>query len=296
MLKHHNETPIAPTRTVVLGAGGFIGRVLVKRLTDAGAKVLSLTRQELDLEHPTAADQLTELLTDNDTLVFISAKAPVRDVSMLSANIHMAESVVKGVLRQSITHMVYVSSDAVYSDSQTRLTEQSPAEPSSLHGVMHLTRELALTQSLNTPIGILRPTLIYGIDDPHNGYGPNRFRRLATEGKDLSLFGEGEERRDHVLVDDVAELLQRMIFHRSEGVMNAATGEVTSFLDIAEYIVALFETPVTIKRIPRNGPMPHNGFRAFDPTATTAIFPDFCYTPLQEGLAKIHQQMNNNKR
>ena len=30
------------------------------------------------------------------------------------------------------------------------------------------------------PVGILRPTLVYGANDPHNGYGPNRFRRLAA--------------------------------------------------------------------------------------------------------------------
>jgi nucleoside-diphosphate-sugar epimerase len=40
--------------------------------------------------------------------------------------------------------------------------------------------------------------------DPHNGYGPNRFRRLAAAGQEIVLFGGGEERRDHVLVDDVA--------------------------------------------------------------------------------------------
>ena len=47
-------------------------------------------------------------------------------------------------------------------------------------------------------LAILRPTLIYGAGDPHNGYGPNRFRRLAATGKPIILFGEGEERRDHV--------------------------------------------------------------------------------------------------
>jgi nucleoside-diphosphate-sugar epimerase len=37
--------------------------------------------------------------------------------------------------------------------------------------------------------------------DPHNGYGPNRFRRLAAGGEEIVLFGEGEERRDHVQVE-----------------------------------------------------------------------------------------------
>ena len=38
----------------------------------------------------------------------------------------------------------------------------------------------------------LRPTLIYGTDDPHNSYGPNN-NRLATKNEDIILYGEGEE-------------------------------------------------------------------------------------------------------
>ena len=291
MLKHHNDIPLVPKRTVVLGAAGFIGRTLVNRLSTDGVNLVSLAKQDLDLETPAAANQLTELLHKDDTLVFISAKAPVRDLSMLTANLNMAETVVEAVSRQTIDHVIYVSSDAVYHDSTEPLTEDSPTAPGSLHGVMHLARELALTQSLAVPIGILRPTLIYGVNDPHNGYGPNRFRRLAAQGQPITLFGEGEENRDHILVDDVAELLHRMVFHRSEGVLNAATGHVTSFRTIAETIVDLVDTPVDITGSPRTGPMPHDGFRAFDPTSTSSAFPDFCYTPLKEGLAQVNRQV-----
>ena len=95
---------------------------------------------------------------------------------------------------------------AVYGDEPLPLSEASAAAPGSLHGAMHLARELAFKAELKAPLAVLRPTLIYGAADPHNGYGPNRFRRLANEGTDIVLFGEGEERRDHVAVDDVAEL------------------------------------------------------------------------------------------
>ena len=65
---------------------------------------------------------------------------------------------------------------------------------------MHLVREVMLRSALTAPLAILRPTLLYGAADPHNGYGPNRFRRLAAAGQDIVLFGEGEEQRDHVLI------------------------------------------------------------------------------------------------
>lgn len=75
----------------------------------------------------------------------------------------------------------------------------------------------------------LRPTLIYGIEDPHNGYGPNKFWRSAAAGEDIVLFGNGEERRDHVWVEDVAEVVVRVLLHQSIGCLNVATGKVHSF-------------------------------------------------------------------
>ena len=104
------------------------------------------------------------------------------------------------------------------------------------------------------------------------------------------LFGEGEERRDHVLVDDVAELLRLILVHRSSGVLNAATGAVASFRQIAETVVGLFDRPVAIKGSPRQGAMPHNGYRPFDPAGTARAFPQFCYTALADGLAATHRQ------
>ena len=111
--------------------------------------------------------------------------------------------------------------------------------PESLHGVMHLAREIMFRSEIAAPLVTLRPTLIYGAGDPHNGYGPNRFRRLAAKGEPIVLFGKGEERRDHVLIDDVAELAARVIYRRSTGALNVATGVVTGFRDIAEAVVAL---------------------------------------------------------
>jgi nucleoside-diphosphate-sugar epimerase len=148
---------------------------------------------------------------------------------------------------------------------------------------MHLSREIAL-RGLGLPLAILRPTLIYGTSDPHNGYGPNQFRRKANAGQDIVLFGGGEELRDHVAIEDVAEIAARVLWRRSTGVLNIATGAVTSFRAIAERVVALSGRSVAVVGRPRSGPMPHNGYRAFDPAATLAAFPDFAYRPLDQGL------------
>ena len=203
----------------------------------------------------------------------------------------MMNTVVAALKRQPVAHVIYVSSDAVYKDKAEPLTEADCAEPGSLHGVMHLARERMLLDESGLPVGIIRPTLVYGAKDPHNGYGPNRFRRLALDGKDITLFGDGEERRDHVLVEDVGELIKRMVMHRSTGVLNAATGEVHSFRDVAEMVRSRIRLRIMIKGSDRVGPMPHNGYRPFNPSATFYAFPDFRYTPLAEGLAKVHRQV-----
>lgn len=213
---------------------------------------------------------------------------------MLERNIRMMRAVTDTLTKVQPAHVIYVSSDAVYADSTEPLSETSCAEPGSLHGVMHLARELMLKDTAKGPLAILRPTLIYGASDPHNGYGPNRFRRLAAAGKDIQLFGEGEEQRDHVDVRDVAELIRLIANHRSAGVLNAATGTVTSFREIADLVIDLAAADVTVKGSPRQGAMPHNGYRPFDPRATMAAFPDFKYTSLRDGLAYAQKDMAEN--
>lgn len=283
MLKHHLETPAAPARTVVIGANSFVGKALLKRLEAEGAAVLALGRADVDLAADGAGDALASKLNADDTLVAISAKAPCRNVDDFLENAKIIRNLVKALEAQPVAHLVNISSDAVYPDEPVPLSEEVPAAPGSMHGAMHLAREIALS-GLGIPLAILRPTLIYGASDPHNGYGPNQFRRKANAGEDIALFGEGEERRDHVAVEDVAELTARAILNRSTGVLNVATGTVTSFRDIAERAVKLSGNDVTVAGRPRSGPMPHNGYRPFDPAATKAAFPDFDYIDLETGM------------
>lgn len=290
MLIHHLKTPKNPSRVVVLGSGGFIGGAIHRRLNAAGLTTLPLSRDQVDLEEADAAVKLADLLKVGDTLVFVSAKAPCKDLRMLIENTHMAQSVCNALKIKPVAHVIYISSDAVYKDSPKELTEASCAEPSGIHGVMHLTREVALSQEYAGPLALVRPTLVYGFDDPHNGYGPNRFRRLAAAGKDIVLFGEGEEQRDHVDVNDIAELVYLIAMHRSSGVANAVSGEVVSFKELADQASVAFATHVKVIGSIRNEPMPHNGYRAFDNAAVVMAFPGFRFKKWREGLSALHQR------
>jgi len=285
-------TPRLPARTVVIGAGGFVGGAIARLIAQSGGKVLALSRRQVDLMTPDAAERLAALLEPGDAVVAAAARAPCKDVAMMVDNMMMVKSMI-GALRQvELSHLVNISSDAVYADEPLPLSETSPAAPTSMHGAMHLAREIALASEVKAPMAQLRPTLIYGPGDPHNGYGPNRFRRLANGGQDIVLFGEGEERRDHVLIDDVAELTVRVLSHRSQGVLNIATGTVHSFRSVAEQVVAISPNKVKISGSPRQGPMPHNGFRSFDPAAALSAFPGFAFATLAAGLEKAQTEGN----
>jgi UDP-glucose 4-epimerase len=287
VLEHLNPVRKAPSRVVIIGAGGFVGGAIGDQLAADKVPMLALTRKELDLLKPDASATLQRFLRADDSVVFVSALAPTRNNAMLIDNLRMAEAVCAALTAQPVGHLVYVSSDAVYSDDANPVTERSCQQPSSLHGVMHLAREIMLRTALKLPLAILRPTLIYGAKDPHNGYGPNRFRRLAAKGEAIALFGDGEEKRDHVHIDDVAALVSAVLQHRSTGTLNIATGRSASFREIAEMIAAFSSCSVEIRGSPRQNPITH---RHFDITDCLKVFPEFHYIPLREGLARVAKE------
>jgi nucleoside-diphosphate-sugar epimerase len=234
-----------------------------------------------------AAKKLAGLLRADDAVVFVSAIAPARNSAALIQNLVMAERVIAALAAQPVAHLVYISSDAVYADDANPVTERSCRQPSSMHGMMHVARELMFKAEAKVPLAILRPSLLYGARDPHNGYGPNRFRRLAQKGEAITLFGEGEEQRDHLDIADVARLTSLVLAHRSRGELNIATGTSVSFREIAELVVKLSGKSAEIRGTPRQNPITH---RHFDITACLKAFPQFHYTPLRDGLERAARE------
>lgn len=283
MLEHLNKAPAAPKRVVVIGGAGFVGGAVARYVAASGALVFALTRKDIDLLADDAGTKLTGLLNEGDNVVFVSAIAPARNAAALMQNLRMGEAVIKALAAKPAAHVVYVSSDSVYADDANPVTEQSYCQPSTMHGMMHAARELMLRNEVKAPLALLRPSLLYGAGDPHNGYGPNRFRRLAAKGEPIPLFGNGEEKRDHVSIDDVAALVGLVLSHRSRGVLNIATGVSTSFREIAEKAAALSGKNATIAPTTRQNAVTH---RHFDITNCLKAFPRFTYTPLDEGMTR----------
>ena len=146
---------------------------------------------------------------------------------------------------------------------------------------------LLIKSSINTPISILRPTLIYGIDDPHNGYGPNSFFRKAIKNEDIILFGEGEELRDHIHISDVARYIVQTTLELKHGIFNLATGNVISFYEIAEDIIKLTKSRSKIIMTQRTGKMPHNGYRPISNLKIRKLFPNYKFKTFSEIINKL---------
>jgi nucleoside-diphosphate-sugar epimerase len=140
MLEHLNSSPQKPARVVVIGAAGFVGNAVAARIEKDGVSVLRVGRKEVDLLAPDAADKLLKIIKEGDAVVAAAARAPVKDSAMLVENMIMACAMVRALA--SAAHVVNISSDAVYADSDRPLSESSCAEPGSLHGAMHLAREV----------------------------------------------------------------------------------------------------------------------------------------------------------
>ena len=290
MLQHHNSEPRNPDRTVIIGGSGFLGTALTARLKELDAEVLSLSSKDLDLADPVSVEKLAGMLKPEDSLAMLSALTPDKGkgISALMRNLSMARTVCGALEKSPCSHVVYFSSDAVYSFTQAFITDDTEASPTDLYGAMHRTREIMFQNVFTCPLAVLRPTLVYGHDDPHNSYGPNRLRRMAAKEGKITLFGDGEETRDHILVDDLASLMALVLRHRSSGILNAATGRSISFFDLAHLVARQFDKQVEIICTPRANPVT---YRAFDPTACLKAFPSFTFTPLEKGIARVHQQM-----
>jgi nucleoside-diphosphate-sugar epimerase len=292
ILTHTRSPAGSPPRTVVIGAAGFVGRAVSDRIAALGGNVLRLARAEVDLGVDTATERLVGYLKPDDCVVIAAVKVPCKTADMVVHNLAMMARITNALKAQPVDHVVYVSSDAVYADSAQPLKEDSFKGPDNLYGIMQLTREVMLCDVVpDSSRTFVRPTMIYGIADPHGGYGPNQYLRLAKANKDITLFGQGEERRDHVFIDDVAEIISRIVRQRSTGAVNVASGDVHSFNSIATQVAGLFGNRVKVIGTPRNGPMPHNGYRPFDISAIGAAFPDLRMTAVPAGVERVFRDL-----
>jgi nucleoside-diphosphate-sugar epimerase len=272
----------------LLGATGFLGQAIASALATADATVHGFSSKTLNLTDRAAFGVLDGLAGPETTLIFASAVTPDkgRTVDALDANLQMAMNVGRYLETHPFRKVVYVSSDAVYPMGDEAVTEASPVEPADFYALAKYAGERVLANvcgAAKIPLAIVRPTGVYGPGDTHNSYGPNRFiSQIQNEGK-VSLFGEGDDVRDHVYLDDVAAAIVELAASDATGVFNVASGESRSFGSIVEQLMALSPVTFEVVNLPKSG---GTSRRDFDVSRLRAALPDLELTPFEEGLRR----------
>ena len=138
------------------------------------------------------------------------------------------------------------SSAAVYGDLDTLpLTEDMIGKPTSFYGLTKLTGEGYLRiyeQAFGLKTVCFRYSNVYGPRQGDGGEGGviSIVTCLINEGQGLTIFGDGEQTRDFIYVDDVVEANIKAMNHPElTGVYNISTNTSTSVNKLVRYFKSI---------------------------------------------------------
>ena len=119
--KFKNKSLEKPSRIVLLGTSGIISKNLQENLKKNKIKFVKFGRKNLNLKSKLSVQILKKKIKENDFIIFISAEAPVKNIKMLNNNLKICSNVTKALSKISFKKIMYVSSDAVYSDIKGKI-------------------------------------------------------------------------------------------------------------------------------------------------------------------------------
>jgi len=275
-------------KVVILGSTGFIGNALCTELKCKDVKFLGLATKDVNLLSQEQASEVLNLIEKDDIVVFMSTIIPSKDEIGYNNNLLLLKNFTRAINKKKLNHLIYISSDAVYDDNVDRIKENSEKNKSNLYSKMHLDREYFIKEFSSQhelDLTILRPTAVYGPGDTHNSYGPNKFIRAINEGKNIVLFGKGEESRDHIFILDLTKIIYEVINKKILGTYTVATGQTLSFNELAKLICSIKKVPYSrIEFQKREGPLPDNINRTFDISKLKNNIPDLEFTIINHGI------------
>ena len=266
------------SRVSVVGAGGFIGLNLCRRLLESGLDVKGIDPQEpqpealggyrVDHEPMLSADAFT-----GSAVVFHVAGS----TEPASSNVHLREDmagtvgltldVLEAARIAGVEQVVHVSSGGtVYGPgAQVPTVETAPTNPVCAYGISKLAAEghMQLAERLH---GIrafnLRVANPFGPwQDPRRGQGVvNAFLYRAMTGAPIDLWGDGTIVRDFLHVDDVVSAMcQILSYEGEERIFNIGSGQGISIASVISDIEEIVDHPVEINRHPeRPVDVPHS--------------------------------------
>lgn len=249
---------------LLIGASGFVSTNFQKYLKNKNKKFKVISSKKYNLLNRLKCKSLSKISGTNYNVVFFSAITPDKgkDYLTFKNNILMITNFLEFFPKNKISHFNYISSDAVYSLNEKNIDEKTICSPDDLYGAMHFSREKIVQShfSNNQNFSIIRPTLIYGIGDTHNSYGPNRFVKQMNDSNKIIIFGKGLDTRDHIHISDVTDLIYKITKNKKNGIYNLATGNSHTFISLANKIKKI-KKDLNIELIPNNNTPTNRKFK-----------------------------------
>jgi len=279
-------------RVLVTGGAGFIGSHVAERLLRDGHQVVVIDNQSTgkqanvpegvdyvqgdvrkpeDLEVVFAGDVDAVCHIAGQVSLVLSFSDPVMD---LRTNVEGAVNVLQCCLKHRVPRLLYASSMTTYGRVDALpIPETAPCRPISYYGIgkyaaecyVHTTAE-RMDLECDLHVTSFRMYNVYGprqaLDNPYQGvlgiFIGNRLR-----GEPLTIFGDGDQSRDFVYIDDVVDAWSRALTAPSTygRIFNLGSGRRLSINQLAEHVIAAFDgprTPGLIRRAPaRSGEQRH---------------------------------------
>lgn len=275
-------------RIVILGHTGFVGNALFSGFQKSkNLEAHGYSSKELNLLHPSDFRILDAVSGPSTALIVTAGLTPDKgnDLRSLRANVDMAGNMGAYLADRDFGLVVFFSSDALYPYVDTPIREDSPIEPTQNYYAASKHMSECILQlsarSKGTPLLLLRLTAVFGPGDTHGSYGPNRFSRTISKDREVSVFGEGEETRDHIYIGDLVRITEQLVERRAEGIFNLATGRSRSFGEIVEDLKEIVPFSFEVKSRERSGTITH---RSFDISALRGLLGDFQFIEFKDGL------------
>lgn len=306
---------------LVCGAGGFIGSHLVRRLKQEGAWVrgIDLKHPEFsasaadefvigDLRDPVIVaavidqpfDEIYQLAADMGGAGFIFTGEHDAAIMHNSATINL--NVLEVVRQRGVGRIFYSSSACIYPQhNQTdpdnpNCAEDSayPADPDSDYGWEKLFSErlyLAYGRCHGVTVRIARYHNVFGPDGTWDGgreKAPAAICRKVAEarsGEAIEIWGDGEQTRSFLYVDECLEGTLRLMRSDWTGPVNIGSDEMVSINQLALMAADIAGKTISLKHV--EGPLGVRG-RNSDNALIDARLGWAPRAPLREGMAKTY--------
>jgi len=167
-----------------------------------------------------------------------------KELESFQMNAAIDANVFRACRENGVKNLIYASSVGVYKPSLSPLAEhhvnQYPSNPDGGYGWSKRVGEIQLDWLDHINIGIARICNVYGINSDLVKSPPviSSFMLSALHGRDIVLWGDGEQARDFIHVHDCVAGLLQIEKHLSETkiVVNIGSGKAHSIQAVAEKI------------------------------------------------------------